>query len=131
MSIPYLCIVFLGLLIVGGGFYVSWCRAKLGIVGGCPQDPANKLHKAVRAHANATEYVPIMALVIYMLGLFNPPGWIVGVMIGFTLARYLSFFGLAAGESLAKPNLLRFLGALLTYILGLVLLGYLFCYAII
>lgn len=130
MSIPYLCVVFLGLLIIGGGFYVSWCRAKLGIIGGYPEDPSNRLHKAVRAHGNATEYVPVMALVIYMLGLFNPPGWVVGVMIGFTVARYLSFFGLAAGESLAKPNPARFIGSLLTYILGFVLLAYLFAYAV-
>lgn len=124
MSVPILCIALLGLLVVGGGFYVSLCRSKGRVIHGYPSDPDDPLHRAVRAHGNATEYVPVMALVIYIIAQLNPPAWVVGVIIAFTVARYLNFIGLA-GASLAKPNPARFLGSLFTYILGLVLLGFL------
>jgi len=125
LNIAYLCISLLGLLVIGGGFYVSLCRNRERIVCGYPDDPAHPLHKAVRAHGNAVEYAPMIGLLIYILGQHSAPLWILACIVAITLARICAYFGLLLSSSLARPHPLRFLGALATYILGLVLCGYL------
>ena len=131
MNVANICIALLGLLVVGGGFYVSMCRNKTRIVQGYPDDPAHVLHKAVRAHGNAVEYAPIGALIIYIVGQAHPTLWVGACMVGFTLARYLHFFGLLLSSTIAKPQPLRFVGALFTYIFGFVLIGYLLSAALV
>jgi len=125
MNIPYLCVGLLGLLVVVGGFYVSICRARAKIVQGYPDDPAHPLHKAVRAHGNTIEYAPMIAVMIAMLSQGRPPIWVVFCMIGATLGRWLIFFGLAGCHSLARPNPIRAIGALMTYVFGALLALYL------
>lgn len=130
MIISYLCVSLLALLVIAGGFYVSVCRGRGQIVQGYPDDPSHFLHKAVRAHGNTVEYAPVIALLIYAIGQLNPPAWVLGCMVAITLARYSIYFGLVLSPTLDKPHPLRFTGALLTYILGIVLCGYLFYQAI-
>lgn len=121
MNIALLCIAILTLLVIGGGFYVSILRTRYKIVAGYPDDPSHPLHKAARAHGNAIEYAPILALLIYCLDQLNPAGWIQLCIVLITIARLLVYFGLLYSRSLAKPQILRFIGSLGTYILGLVL----------
>ncbi len=125
MNIPLLCVALLGLLTVAAGFRVSLARAQTGIVQGYPEDPSNILHKAVRAHGNTVEYAPVVALMIYALGAYSPPLWVVVCMVLVTVARYMIYFGLLLSPTIDKPHPLRFLGALLTYIFGIVLALYL------
>ena len=123
--IAYGCIAVLGLLIFAGGFHVSMCRARGNIVQGYPSDPSHFLHKAVRAHGNTVEYAPFAALLIYVISQMHPPLWIIVSMICLTLGRVSIFFGLILSSTLDKPQPLRFLGALSTYIFGTILCGYL------
>lgn len=125
MNIPLICVALLALLTIGAGFRVSLARASTGVVQGYPDDPSNILHKAARAHGNTVEYAPLIALLIYILGSYNPPLWVVLCMVLVTLARYMIYFGLLLSPTIDKPHPLRFLGALLTYLFGLVLGFYL------
>jgi uncharacterized membrane protein YecN with MAPEG domain len=130
LNVAYICVALLGILVLGGGFYVSLWRNRTKIVQGYPDDPSHGLHKAVRAHGNTVEYAPVLALIIYIAGLHNPPLWILVCMVGVTIARYLLYFGLLLSPTIARPQPLRFIGALLTYILGIVLCSHVLLLAV-
>ena len=95
-------------------------RTKTGIGGG--EDPAGPMNKAVRAHGNAAEYVPIfVALFLYFL-LTDAGGWIAWVAIVVTACRVLHALGMLMTESFNRPpHPLRAIGALGTYLGGLAL----------
>ena len=121
MSTALICIALLALLLFGLGFYVSLGRTKTVTAAGHSVKPEDMLYKRVRAHANTVEYVPMLAVLIYILGTMNPADWVVWCMILVTACRYLLAFGLLAYPTMAKPNLCRFIGALGTYIFGFAL----------
>ncbi|WP_116364275.1 MAPEG family protein [Parahaliea mediterranea] len=127
MNFTLLCIALLGLLVFAGGFYVSLCRNKAGLGSGYPDDPTDTLHKAVRAHANAVEYAPFAAILIYAIGQTGAVlvAWVPWAMGALVLARYCHFAGMVMSASIAKPQPLRFVGALGTYIVGTFLCVYL------
>jgi hypothetical protein len=51
----------------------------------------------------------------------DPSAWILWTMVIATLSRYLLAGALLFGPTMAKPNLARFVGALGTYMCGLLL----------
>lgn len=130
MNIAMICISLLGLLVFIGGFHVSFCRAGERVVQGYPDDPSNRLHKAVRAHGNTVEYAPMLALLIYIASQLNAPTWVTVCMVLATLSRISIYFGLLFSPTLDKPHPLRFTGALGTYIFGGVLCLYLLISAV-
>ena len=95
-------------------------RTRTGIGGG--DDPAGPMNKAVRAHGNAAEYVPIfVALFLYFL-LSGAGGWIEWVAIIVTASRVLHALGMLMTQTFnAPPHPLRAVGALGTYVGGLML----------
>ncbi|GAA5524832.1 hypothetical protein Maes01_01391 [Microbulbifer aestuariivivens] len=125
MNFAALCIACLGLLVFAGGFYVSLCRDKEKRVEGYPEDPSNRLHKAVRAHANAVEYAPFIAVLIVVVAQVSTATWLLWVMALLVVARYLHFAGMILSPTIAQPYPLRFVGALSTYVLGITLCVYL------
>jgi uncharacterized membrane protein YecN with MAPEG domain len=116
-----LCTALLGLLVFGLGLMVSLTRGSSKTNFGYTIDPTDRLYKLVRAHGNAAEYAPMMALLILYLGTRNPGGWLVGTFVLATLSRYLHALGMIRSASLDRPDPLRFTGALGTYVTGLVL----------
>ena len=118
MTVALVCTGLLGVLLFGLGFLVSSRRSDQVI--GFPDDPADPLHKAVRAHGNTAEYAPMLAILMIAAASNDPAGWVLWVMVVATLARFLIAVGLLRG-SLDKANPLRFVGALGTYAAGLVL----------
>jgi uncharacterized membrane protein YecN with MAPEG domain len=118
MHIALICIGLLGLLVFGLGFAVSMTRGRSEIVIGCPEDPTHALHKMIRAHGNTTEYAPILALLIFIVGSRDPGTWSVGWMVAATASRYLIASGILLSSTLEKPHPLRFLGAIGTYVSG-------------
>lgn len=130
MSIPLLCIALLAILLIYLAFTVSMARGKSKMMYGYKTDPEDRLYKAVRAHGNATEYVPIIAILIYILGTMPISMWVMWCMIIVTLSRYLAAAGLLLPKSLAKPNLLRVVGTLGTYLAALGLCVALFLKAV-
>jgi hypothetical protein len=95
-------------------------RTRTGI--GAGDDPAGPMNKAVRAHGNAAEYIPIfVALFLYFL-LSGAGGWIEWVAIIVTACRVLHALGMLMTQSFNRPpHPLRAIGALGTYVGGLML----------
>jgi hypothetical protein len=121
MVIAVLCVALLGFLVIGLGFVVSMTRGSTKTMYGYNVDPADRLYKAVRAHGNTTEYVPMIALLILTLGMLNPEQWILWCMGLVTLSRYIFVFGIVLPPSMAQPSKLRFIGSLGTYVFGIAL----------
>ncbi len=93
---------------------------KTGI--GSGDDPSGPLNKAVRAHGNAAEYIPIfVALFLYLL-LSGTGGWIKWVAVVITVCRVLQAVGMLMTKTFnAPPHPLRALGMLGTYTGGFIL----------
>jgi uncharacterized membrane protein YecN with MAPEG domain len=115
------CVAVLGLLLFGLGLSVSVMRFRGGTVSGCEPDPANRLHKLVRAHANTAEYAPFLALLFLYLGARSPSPATLSLIVTATVCRCLLVVGLIAWPTMAKPNPFRLVGALGTYLTGLAL----------
>jgi uncharacterized membrane protein YecN with MAPEG domain len=116
-----ICTALLGLLVFGLGLMVSLNRGRSKTNFGYQIDPTDPLYKAVRAHGNAAEYAPMMALLILYLGTRSPGGWLTALFIVAVASRYLHAAGMIRCESLDRPDPLRFAGALGTYVTGLIL----------
>lgn len=79
------------------------------------------IEAAVRAHGNFAEYVPLSLL---MLGLIEAQGTSRGVLIAIAVTLCVARVLHAIGISLPAPNMLRGAGAMLQYLVLLVLGGY-------
>jgi uncharacterized protein len=123
MNIGIICAALLGALLFGLGVYVSLLRQRLGSSIGYELSPVDPLHRAVRAHGNTAEYAPFLGLLFLWFATRPIAGWIAVMIVIATMSRFLLVAGLLWGESLDKPNPARFLGALLTYVSGLALVG--------
>ena len=122
MATAMLCTGLLGLLVFGLGFAVSMTRAKTETIIGTNSDPTDRLYKMVRAHGNATEYAPILAVLMVVVAMAGEPAtWVVWMMIAVTAFRYVHAAGMIAFPTLDKPNPLRFIGSVGTYVGGLAL----------
>ncbi len=112
------CVAVLGLLLFGLGLAVSALRGRQRAFHGHPADPADLLHKVVRAHANTAEYAAFIAVLMLVLGSRSPAPWVVATMVATTACRVLIVAGLVFGPSMDRPQPLRFIGALGTYVGG-------------
>lgn len=117
------CSAILALLLFGLGLLVSLSRGKYNVLIGHPGDPTHFMQKLVRAHGNTAEFAPFLAILFLYFGSQQPSGWMVWFMIIGTAARILIVIGLLTCKSLERPHPVRFLGALGTYVAGLVLAG--------
>ncbi len=118
MSIPLICISLLAFLGMGLGFAVSITRSKTDTLIGSSTDPEDTLYKVIRAHGNTMEYVPLLALLIYILSQFSISAWVLWCMVLVTFSRFLLVAGIIIPQTLAKPSPMRFVGALGTYLAG-------------
>ncbi len=116
--IALVCTSVLGLLLFGLGLAVSMARFRSGRFDGCDPQSDSLLAKLVRAHGNTAEYAPFLALLFLYSGSRNPAAWQVWVMIAATVCRVAIVVGLLAWPTMSRPNLLRFVGGLGTYLLG-------------
>ncbi|NJD24052.1 MAG: MAPEG family protein [Betaproteobacteria bacterium] len=112
------CTAILGLLLFGLGLAVSVQRFREQRGMGASDDPKNRLNKLVRAHANTAEFAPFLAVLFLFLGSRDPSPFVLGLIILATACRILLVLGLVATRSLARPNPMRFIGALGTYLTG-------------
>lgn len=118
MTTALICIALLALLVFALGLAVSLTRGATKRNIGHSDDPADWLHKLCRAHGNATEYGPILALLMLVLAMREPAAWVLWTMIVVTAARYVHAAGMLMGPTLARLQPLRFVGALVTYVGG-------------
>jgi uncharacterized membrane protein YecN with MAPEG domain len=121
MNLAITCIGLLGLLVIGLGLGVSMQRRRTAVSIGYSDDPTDSLHKWVRAHANACEFAPMLAILIYALASSGYGGWNGWLYILAVAARYAHAAGMILTPTLAEPHPLRFLGAVGTYAVGMLL----------
>ena len=121
MNVPLICIAILAALCFVLGVNVSVARTRARAGSGCPSDPKAPLHKAVRAHANTIEYAPALMLLMYIASQGQIAAWVMWTMVIATACRVLIVIGIIGTRSLALPNPMRFIGAVGTYITGLIL----------
>lgn len=118
-NIALACVAILGLLLFGLGLLVSRLRLRERTTSGCAEDPTDLLHKLIRAHGNTAEYAPFLAVLFLFLGARSPSTVTVSLMVVATVCRCLLVVGLVAFPTMAKPNPLRFVGAIGTYGAGI------------
>jgi uncharacterized membrane protein YecN with MAPEG domain len=121
MHTAAVCIGVLGLLVIGLGIGVSITRGATNTSIGYNPDPTDRLYKMVRAHGNATEFNPTLAILIFYLGTQQPASWLQWMFIVAAASRVLHAAGMILSPTLAKPQPLRAIGAVGTYVAGLVL----------
>lgn len=121
MDLAITCIGFLGLLVFGLGLGVSVVRGQTNRTIGYEDDPSDRLHKWVRAHANACEFAPMLAVLIYALASTGHSGWHSFLFVAAVVSRYLHAAGMILSPTLANGHPLRFAGALGTFVVGLLL----------
>ncbi|MAE93929.1 MAG: hypothetical protein CL910_04655 [Deltaproteobacteria bacterium] len=119
MTTAIVCIVLLGLLVFGLGFAVSMARGRNETLIGASSDPTDSLHKLVRAHGNAAEFAPMLALLIWVAAIQDAGSGATACAVLGTVARYLHAAGMILPATLDAANPLRFVGALGTYLAGL------------
>jgi hypothetical protein len=121
MSTAIVCTALLGLLLFVLGILVSTTRGATKTNFGYKEDPADRLYKLVRAHGNTAEHAPMLAVLYLFMAAHDPTGWVKFTIWGTTACRYLLVAGILMSPTLAKPNPLRFIGALGTYAGGIAL----------
>jgi uncharacterized membrane protein YecN with MAPEG domain len=113
----------LGALLFLLGFNVSRMRGVTAKVGGSqqPTDPASPLLIAQRAHGNASEYVPYLAVLFLVVGFGSPAGVAIPLIAGAVLARLMHAYAMLSGRSLAHQSPVGIAGAMGTYLFGVAL----------
>lgn len=113
------CVAALALLLFGLSMAITCVRLRMNVLVGSPADPASLLTKLVRTQGNTAEYAAILALLMLAQGAGPKPGWVTALMLLAVGARVLFAIGMLTCESLAKPNIVRGLGAGGTYVAGI------------
>lgn len=118
MNPELMCAGLLALLLFGLGLAVSVERGKAGKLGGVPADEETRLFRMIRAHGNASEYVPIAgAMALYFATQQSSP-LVLALLVGLTAARYIHAAALIGGKTMNRFNIARFIGGMGTYITG-------------
>src|SRR5262249_21317259 len=95
-------------------------KTKTGI--GSGDDPSGPLNKAVRAHGNAAEYIPIFVVLFLYMAQVGTGEWLKWVAILITVCRILQALGMLMTKTFnAPPHPLRVSGWTGTYLGGFVL----------
>lgn len=109
-------------------FWTSLQRGSSKVIAyGAPLDPSSSMAKAQRAHGNAAEYAALL------IGLFLTAGFayagrdlggvVTWTIIAITAARFVHALGFLICKTLEAPHPLKALGAVVTYLGGVVLAG--------
>ena len=122
-TLQIVCLAMLGLLVFVLGANVTRHRAIRGKSGGNqqPTDPADRMLIAIRAHGNAAEYVPTLAVLILVCGTLSDGWWVDALAVAAVVARYLHAYGMLSAKTLAAHGPVRDSGALGTYVTGIAL----------
>ena len=116
------CIAILGLLVFLLGANVTRHRAQRGATGTqMPTDPSDRLLIAQRAHGNATEYVPMLAVLLVLGSALTDSWWVPTLAVVAVVVRVVHAIGMLTSKTLATHGPLRDIGAMGTYLTGVAL----------
>jgi len=121
-TIPVVSIALMGILLMLLGANVTRHRAIRGATGNqMPSDPADRMFIAQRAHGNASEYIPTLAVLIVVCATLTDGWWLNALAIAAAAARGLHAFGMLTSKTLASHGPVRDAGAMGTYLTGIAL----------
>ncbi len=123
-----LCCASLVILTLLLAFWTSIQRGSSKTIAyGAPLDPTSAMAKAQRAHGNAAEYAALLVGLFLVVGFAyqgrDLGGLVTWSIIVVTVSRFLHAIGFLICETLEKPHALKAIGALVTYLGGLLLAG--------
>jgi uncharacterized protein len=100
---------------------VSMTRSRMKVGIGTGDSPSGPLNRAIRAHGNASEYIPIFVVLFLYFLTTGASGWITWVVVGVTICRVLHAMSMFMAPDLNSVYALRFVASLGTYVGGLAL----------
>jgi uncharacterized membrane protein YecN with MAPEG domain len=107
-----LCVAILVLFYGALSFNVSRVRRRRR---SDPSIPEAALAKAIRAHGNASEYIPLFVAGLLYLNVAAPSGFTTGLAVAVVVFRMLHAAGTLVSQSASERHPLKFVGALGTY----------------
>lgn len=119
MTAAVICTVLLTTLVFGLGMNVSRVRSRS--TNQLPTQLDDPLFVAIRAHANATEYVPALAILMLLVGSQEPGTWAIALFVAATAARYLHAIGVLTAGDMGQRSVGRHVGAIGTDVFGFAL----------
>jgi uncharacterized membrane protein YecN with MAPEG domain len=121
-TIQIVCIALMGVLLFVLGANVTRHRVIRGATGNqMPSDPADRMFIAQRAHGNASEYIPTLAVLIVVCATLTDSWWLDVLAIAALVARVLHAVGMLTSRTMASHGPVRDVGALGTYVTGVAL----------
>ncbi len=121
MKLYLLCSALLVILYFLLSFNVSLMRGKTGVGVGTNNEPSGRLNKAIRAHGNASEYLPLFVALFLYFSAVGASRWVAWVAVAITVCRFAHVLGMYMSRDLHRPQVFRFVGSLGTYGGGLAL----------
>ncbi|MEL6665613.1 MAG: MAPEG family protein [Pseudomonadota bacterium] len=123
-----ICSAALAILTLLLAFWTSVQRGSSNTIAyGAPLDPSSAMAKAQRAHGNAAEYAGLLIALFLVTGFAyagrDLGGLVTWTIIAVTAARVVHAVGFLICSTLEKPHILKAIGALFTYLGGLILSG--------
>lgn len=115
-------VAILALMQIVLGLAVSGCRWKFKRSTGIPDDPGHPMKRVVTAYSNCAEWHPLFYALLLVQAINGGPKWVVWMGPAVVAGRCLLVAGLLT-FTLRKPNVFRFLGAAITYLTALILVG--------
>jgi len=121
-----ICSASLAILTLLLAFWTSIQRGSSKTIAyGAALEPTSAMAKAQRAHGNAAEYAGLLIALFLVVG-FAYQGRDLGAFVGWTMiavtvSRFLHAIGFLTCKTLEKPHPLKAVGALITYVGGLIL----------
>lgn len=121
-TIPIVSIALMGIMLFLLGANVTRHRVIRGATGNqMPSDPADRMFIAQRAHGNAAEYVPTLAVLIVVCSALTDGWWLDALALTALAVRLLHAVGMLRSNTLAAHGPVRDIGALGTYCTGVAL----------
>ena len=119
MTTAIVCTAALALLMWGLSIRTSKARGKAEHQ--MPTTTDDPLFVAMRAHGNAAENIPMLAVLFLLVGSRDPAIWMEVVMVVATVARFGHALGVIRTADMAKEAPLRLVSAVLTPLAGFAL----------
>jgi hypothetical protein len=123
-----ICSAALAILTLLLAFWTSVQRGSSNTIAyGAPLEPTSSMAKAQRAHGNSAEYAGLLIALFLVTGFAysgrDLGGLVTWTIIAVTVSRFIHALGFLICSTLEKPHILKAIGALITYLGGLILSG--------
>ena len=125
-TIVIVCSASLVILTLALAFWTSMQRGSSNVIAyGATLEPSSTMAKAQRAHGNAAEYSGLLIALFLVVG-FAYEGRDLGSVVTWTViivtvSRFVHALGILTCKTLEAPHIFKVIGALATYVGGIVL----------